>query len=70
MTLEAGKVKWEFIPFPTMGFTCGQIGMRPKDIKWAKQALEINHFLLMRKVLHSCMPAGKESSAGRMYANP
>lgn len=70
MTLEAGKVKWGFIPFPRTGLTCGQIGMRTEYIKWAKQPLEINHFLLMRKVLHSCMPAGKESSAERMCASP
>lgn len=70
MTLEAGKVKWGFIPFPRTGLTCGRIGMRPEYIQWVKQALEINHFLLMRKVLHSCMPAGKESSAGRMCASP
>lgn len=63
-------MKWGFIPFPRTGLTCGQIGTRPKDIKRAKQALEINHFLLMRKVLHSCVPAGKESSAGRMCASP
>lgn len=63
-------MKWGFIPFPRTGLTCGRIGMRPEYIKWVKQALEINHFLLMRKVLHSCMPAGKESSAGRMCASP
>lgn len=63
-------MKWGFIPFPRTGLICGQIGTRPEYIKWVKQALEINHFLLMRKVLHSCMPAGKESSAGRMCASP
>lgn len=40
--------------------------MRPVAFKWAKQTLEINHFLLMRKVLDSCVPArkGKQCRGG------
>lgn len=60
-------------PLPETGLTCGQIGASPVAFKWGKQALGINHFLLMQKVLHSRVPAGKGEQCrggGGMCAQP